>query len=135
MATLIRLRSDWEPRVLGMVRIVVGLLIMEHGTARLFGFPPGSTHPALFHLLWFAAVIETIGGLLVAVGLFTRPAAFILSGEMAAAYFLSHVPRGFFPMLNRGDPAILYCLIFFYFFVAGGGTWSLDRLRSPRAGR
>ncbi len=126
MSKLTRRRSTWEPRVLSMVRIVVGLLIMEHGTARLFGFPPGSVHPAVFQLLWFAAVIETVGGALVAIGLFTRPAAFILSGEMAVAYFLSHAPRGFFPLLNHGDPAILYCFIFFYFFVAGGGAWSLD---------
>ena len=129
MANLSRLRSTWEPHVLSLVRIVVGLLIMEHGTARLFGFPPGSAHPAVFQLLWFAAVIETFGGALVAIGLLTRPAAFILSGEMAVAYFLAHAPRGFFPMLNRGDPAILYCFLFFYFFVAGGGAWSLDRHR------
>ena len=129
MANLTRHRSTWEPRVLSMVRIVVGLLIMEHGTARLFGFPPGSAHPAVFHLLWFAAVIETVGGALVAIGLFTRPAAFIMSGEMAVGYFLWSAPRGFFPLLNRGDPAILYCFIFFYFFVAGGGAWSLDRRR------
>jgi len=135
VANLTTLRNDWEPRVLSIVRIIVGLLFMEHGLGKLFGFPPVPTQPALFQFLWFAGVIETIGGLLVAIGLFTRPAAFIVSGEMAVGYFMSHAPRGFFPLLNGGDAAILYSFIFFYFFVAGGGAWSLDRLRSPRAGR
>ena len=85
----------------------------------------------MFQLLWFAGVIEALGGLLLALGLFTRPVAFIMSGEMAVAYFYSHAPRNFFPLINGGDAAILYCFIFLYIFVAGGGAWSLDRLRSP----
>jgi putative oxidoreductase len=124
--------DDWRPHVLSIVRIVIGLLFMEHGLSKLFNFPipfPGG-QPAMFTLYWFAGVIETFGGLLLALGLFTRTVAFIMSGEMAIAYFYSHFPRGFFPLGNAGDAAILYCFIFFYFFVAGGGAWSVDRMRS-----
>ncbi len=120
-------RYEWEPRVLSIVRIMVGLIFMEHGTAKLLGFPAGPNMPAMFTLLWFAGVIEMVGGALVALGLFTRYAAFIMSGEMAVGYFMSHAPRNFFPLLNGGDAAILYCFIFLYFAVAGGGAWSLDR--------
>jgi len=105
---------------------MVGLLFMEHGTAKLFGFPaPG---PALHGLEIPAALIEAVGGLMVALGAYTRFAAFILSGEMALAYFLAHFPRSFFPIANGGDAAVLYCFIFFYFVFAGGGPWSVDRL-------
>ncbi len=93
-------------------------------------FPPGTATPALFSLVWFAGVIELVGGALVALGLFTRYAAFIMSGEMAIGYFLSHAPHGFFPLVNRGEGAVLYCFIFLYLAVAGGGSWSLDRLIS-----
>ena len=133
MSDLIKLQSEWEPRVLSILRIVVGLLFMEHGLAKLIGFPTAALHPAMFQLLWFAGVIEAFGGLLLAVGLFTSPVAFIMSGEMAVAYFYSHAARNFFPLINGGDAAILYCFIFFYIFVAGGGAWSMDRLRSPGA--
>jgi putative oxidoreductase len=133
MSDLIKLQSEWEPRVLSILRIMVGLLFMEHGLAKLFGFPTAALHPAMFQLLWFAGVIEAGGGLLLALGLFTSPVAFIMSGEMAVAYFYSHAARNFFPVINGGDAAILYCFIFFYIFVAGGGAWSMDRLRSPRA--
>jgi putative oxidoreductase len=133
MSDLIKLQSEWEPRVLSILRIMVGLLFMEHGLAKLFGFPTAALHPAMFQLLWFAGVIEAGGGLLLALGLFTSPVAFIMSGEMAVAYFYSHAARNFFPLINGGDAAILYCFIFFYIFVAGGGAWSMDRLRSPRA--
>jgi len=131
MSDTTRLAAEWEPRVLSILRIIVGLLFLEHGLGKLFGFPPGPPGAqAAFHLLWFAALIETVGGFLLAIGLLTRPVAFIMSGEMAIAYFMSHAPRGFYPMSNGGDAAILYCFFFFYFFVAGGGVWSLDRLRS-----
>ena len=133
MSDLIKLQSEWEPRVLSILRIVVGLLFMEHGLAKLIGFPTAALHPAMFQLLWFAGVIEAFGGLLLAVGLFTSPVAFIMSGEMAVAYFYSHAARNFFPLINGGDAAILYCFIFFYIFVAGGGAWSMDRLRSSGA--
>jgi putative oxidoreductase len=128
MANLTGLQSEWEPRVLSILRIVVGLLFFEHGLAKLTGFPTANMHPEMFQLLWFAGVVETVGGLLLTLGLFTRVVAFIMSGEMAVAYFYSHQPRNFFPLLNGGDAAILYCFIFFYIFVVGGGSWSLDRL-------
>jgi len=133
MSSTITLRDAWAPRILSIVRIMVGLLFMEHGTGKLLGFPASPTAaPALFGLLWFSGLIELVGGALVAVGLFTRIAAFIMSGEMAIGYFMVHAPRNFFPMLNQGDAAVLYCFIFLYFAVAGGGDWSLDRLISRR---
>ena len=124
--------SAWEPRVLSILRIVAGLLFLEHGSGKLLGFPPGTATPAMFSLLWFAGIIELVGGVLVALGLFTRYAAFIMSGEMAFAYFSSHAPHNFFPMINRGDAAILFCFVFLYLSVAGGGAWSLDGLMSRR---
>ncbi|HME27015.1 MAG TPA: DoxX family protein [Acetobacteraceae bacterium] len=130
MSGVATLRTDWEPRVLSILRIMVGLLFMEHGTAKLLGFPPGTAAPAMFGLIWFAGVIEMVGGALVALGLFTRIAAFIMSGEMAFAYFMAHAPQNFFPLVNRGEAAVLYCFIFLYLAVAGGGCWSLDRLIS-----
>ena len=127
---------DWQPRMLSILRIVVGLLYMEHGLNKLFDFPPTPTH-APYHVAslvpGLAGPLEAVGGLLVALGLFTRPTAFILSGQMAVAYFLVHAPQNFFPLLNGGDAAILYCFTFFYFFVAGGGAWGLDRLRAARS--
>ena len=117
------------PKFLSILRLMTGLLFLEHGTAKLFGFPHVDTydHLQLMSLLGLAGVIEAAGGFLVAIGLFTRWAAFIMSGEMAVGYFMSHAPHGFFPILNRGDGAILYCFIFFYLFLAGGGPWSVDR--------
>jgi putative oxidoreductase len=118
----------WEPRVRGIVRIVIGLLFLEHGSAKLLGFP----HQAMFDQLQLmsmpgiAGIIELVGGALFTVGLFTRVAAFIMSGEMAVGYFMVHAPKSFFPALNGGDAAILYCFIFFWFFVAGSGAFSLD---------
>jgi putative oxidoreductase len=117
----------WAPRVLSIVRIMAALLFLEHGTTKLLGFPAG-TQPAMFTLSWTQGVIELVGGLLLAVGLFTRPVAFILSGDMAVAYFMAHAPQSFFPIINRGDAAILYCFIFFYIFFAGPGPWSLDAM-------
>jgi putative oxidoreductase len=106
---------------------------MQFGTAKLFGFPApimpgGGTAPA-GSLAWFASVLETFGGFLLLIGLFTRPVAFILSGEMAVAYFHGHAPQGFWPVLNQGAPAILFCFIFLYFSAAGAGPWSLDAYR------
>jgi putative oxidoreductase len=125
----IMLAAEWEPRILSILRIVIGLLLLEHGLSKLIGFPPSNLHPSMFQLLWFAAVIETVTGLLLTVGLFTRYAAFLASGETAVAYFYSHFPRSFFPLLNGGEAAVLFSFILFYIFVAGGGCWSLDRLR------
>lgn len=124
--------SRYEPHVLSILRIVIALLFFEHGLSKLFGFPQPSPLPALFSLSWFAGAIELIGGALLAVGLFTRVSAFIMSGEMAFAYFISHAPRDFFPINNRGDAAILYCFIFFYIAFAGGGPWSLDAILARR---
>ena len=124
-------RSDWEPYVLSLLRLIVGLLFLEHGLGKLFNFPPGTLHPAAFQLLWFAGIIESVGGLLIALGLFTRAAAFVTSGEMAIGYFLLHAPKSPFPLVNGGDAAVLFCFVFFYLFFAGGGAWSLDRLLAP----
>ena len=132
MSATVSLRNALEAHVLSLVRIMVGLLFLEHGMSKLLGFPPGPS-PSMFALSWFAGVIELVGGALVVLGLFTRVAAFIMSGEMAIGYFLSHAPRGFFPMLNLGELAVVYCFTFLYLFVAGGGEWSLDRMRASRA--
>jgi putative oxidoreductase len=118
--------------LLSVLRVVTGFLYMEHGVQKLFGWlggMGGSGATASFpHLLWFAGVLETFGGLLVLAGLLTRPAAFILCGQMAVGYFMFHSPGGFWPILNRGELAALYCFVFLYLAAAGGGTWSLDRL-------
>lgn len=129
--------ATWQPRVLSIVRIVVGLLFLEHGLNKIFDFPSTPNHRAyeLFTLVpGLAGLLETVGSILIVIGLFTRPVAFLLSGEMAFAYFMAHAPRGFFPMLNGGDAAILYCFVFLYFFVAGAGVWSLDQLRAGASG-
>jgi len=125
--------GKWEPRVLSVLRIVAAFLFMAHGTQKLFGFPagpkPGPTFP-LASLMGSAGLLEFVGGLLLLLGLFTRPVAFVLSGMMAVAYFKAHSPAGFWPILNRGELAALYCFVFLYFVFAGGGAWSLDsRLR------
>jgi putative oxidoreductase len=122
--------ATWSPRMLSVLRIMTGLLFLEHGTQKLFAFPgPG---PALTTLLVVQALLELVGGILILIGLFTRPVAFILAGDMAVAYFMAHAPRGLFPTLNGGQLAILFCFVFFYLFVAGGGVWSVDEQRSGR---
>src|SRR5690242_1433023 len=134
MADLASLRLTWEPRMLSILRIMVGLLYVEHGLAKILDFPHQPNHApyALFTLNpGLQGLLELVGGLLVALGLFTRAVAFILAGDMAVAYFTVHAPRGFFPLLNGGELAIVYCFVFLYFWVAGGGEWSLDRLRAP----
>lgn len=120
--------------MLSVLRFVAGLTFLDHGTAKLLGFPPIATfaHLHLASLLGVQGVIELVGGAMVCVGLFTRPVAFILSGDMAVAYFMVHLPKSFFPVVSGGDAAILFCFIFFYVFVAGPGVWSLDRLLTPR---
>lgn len=121
----------WSPRILSLLRIVAAFLFLAHGTSKLLGFPhtPGSGHELhLLSLAGFSGVLELVGGSLLLVGLFTRLVAFILSGEMAVAYFLVHAPHGLFPLVNKGELAALYSFLFLYFAVAGGGEWSLDRL-------
>jgi putative oxidoreductase len=124
---------SWTPYLLGILRIVAAFLFMQFGTAKIFAFPAaimpdGGTAP-LGSLAGIAGILETFGGLLLLVGLFTRPVSFLLSGEMAVAYFYGHAPQGFWPVLNQGTPAALYCFLFLYFTAAGPGAWSIDALR------
>jgi putative oxidoreductase len=114
-----------RPYILTIVRIIVALLFIEHGLQKLFGFP--SAGPPMSPLLYVQGVIEIAGGLLLLVGMFTRAVAFVLAGDMAVAYFIAHFPRSFFPAVNAGDAAVLYCFIFLYMMFAGGGIWSIDR--------
>ena len=157
MADLNSFYANWTPRLLSVLRIITAFLFIAHGAQKLFGFPaappptpeqrakqecvqkcepqqqqpqrPSGTPP----LITGAGVIEFFGGLLFLFGLFTRPVAFILSGTMAVAYFMSHAPGGFWPILNKGELAVLYCFVFLFFSVAGGGEWSLDRLLRRRS--
>lgn len=120
----------WAPRVLSLLRIIAALLFMEHGLMKLIHFPapqPGAPDP-LPPILLAAAVIEVVGGGLIAAGLFTRLAAFICSGQMAVAYFMAHGSQGFWPALNGGEAAILFCFVFLYLVFAGPGVWSLDAI-------
>lgn len=114
-------------RVLSILRIMTGLLFMAHGTQKILNFPaPPEWEVAAFSLPWIAGMMELLGGALIVLGLFTRPVAFLLSGLMASAYFIAHAPQNFYPILNSGDAAILYCFVFLYFVFAGPGRWSLD---------
>ena len=125
--------STWAPYLRSILRIVAAFLFMQVGTAKLIGFPaailPGGGTAPIASLLGIAGVLETFGGSLLLVGLFTRPAAFILSGEMAVAYFHGHAPNGFWPLLNQGAPAVFYCFLFLYLSAAGAGPWSVDAMR------
>jgi putative oxidoreductase len=121
------LPASWAPRLLSLLRIVSALVFMEHGTQKLLGFPPSPVPgPAPMSLLWFGGILELAGGFLVLIGLFSRPVAFVLAGEMAAAYWMFHAPKGPFPALNGGDAAILFCFVFLYIAAAGPGPWSID---------
>ncbi|MGH7509735.1 MAG: DoxX family protein [Gemmatimonadales bacterium] len=129
----------WTPYLLSTLRIVAAFLFMQFGTAKLFAFPAaimpdGGTAP-LGSLAWVASVLEVFGGLFLLVGLFTRPVAFLLSGQMAVAYFVGHAPQGFWPVLNQGTPAILYCFLWLYLSAAGAGPWSLDAILEARSRR
>lgn len=122
----------WTPRILGILRIITGFLFLQHGTAKLFGAPRIEMFDnlQLVSLMGLAGVLEVVGGALILVGLFTQPVAFILSGMMAVAYFMAHAPQGFLPILNHGELAVMYCFVFLYLSVAGGGTYSVDEMRS-----
>jgi putative oxidoreductase len=115
-----------RPYILSVLRIVVALLFIEHGLQKYFGFP--SAGPPMTPLLYVQGAIEIVGGIVLLIGAYTRPVAFILAGDMAVAYFMVHFPRSFFPAMNGGDAAVLYCFVFFYIMFAGGGAWSVDRV-------
>jgi putative oxidoreductase len=129
-------KKAWAPQLLSVLRIVVAFLFFQVGSAKWFAFPaaimPGGGTAPVGSLAWFAGVIEVVGGTLFLLGLFTRPVAFILSGEMAFAYFIGHAGQGFWPVLNLGAPAVFYCFTFLYFSAAGPGPWSLDALLARR---
>jgi putative oxidoreductase len=136
MYTIGRLSKACAPYVLSILRIVAGLLFLQHGMAKLVGFP----HVASFDTLepftwpaWYAGILEIVGSPLIIVGLFTRPVAFILSGEMAVGYFMAHEPHSSIPLLNGGDAAVLFCFIFLYLATVGAGPWSVDELRERAA--
>jgi putative oxidoreductase len=125
---------------LAALRVISALVLFEHATRRVFGFPadagrPWNGAPDIFTRPWFASVLEFVGGTLIVLGLFTRPVAFVLSGLMAFAYFLVHAPRSFFPIVNGGEPAVLLCFVFLYLSAAGGGPLSLDAILRRRDGR
>jgi putative oxidoreductase len=128
MATVVVHEISWAPRILSILRIMTGLLFMQHGMQKLFGLIGGQPVPWM-SLPGIAGILEFFGGLLIVIGLFTRVVAFILSGQMAVAYFLVHAGQGFWPVNNRGELAALYCFVFLYLAFAGPGPWSLDALR------
>jgi putative oxidoreductase len=138
MANLDAFNSRWTPRLLSVLRIITAFLFIAHGAQKLFGFlaasPKMGPFPA-FTMPWVAGVLEFFGGLLLLIGLLTRPVAFILCGMMAVAYFMVHAPGGFWPLQNGGELAVLYCFVFLFLAAAGGGEWAVDRLlrRGARA--
>jgi putative oxidoreductase len=117
---------DWA---LTLLRVVTGLLFMQHGVQKLFGWLGGKQVETLASQMGLAGMLEVVGGLLIVLGLLTRPVAFVLAGEMAVAYFMAHAPNGFWPLLNRGEPAVLFCFIYLFFAAWGAGPLSLDALR------
>ncbi len=129
--------ASWSPRMLSILRIVSGLIFLEHGTQKFLSFPAGRMAGAglsFDSLSSLAGLIELVTGLLIVLGLFTRPAAFLASGTMAAAYWIAHAPQNGFPINNGGDASILYCFVFLYLVFAGPGPWSVDAARAGRAG-
>ena len=134
MADLNSFYASWTPRLLSVLRIIAAFLFIAHGAQKLFGFlaPPGTPAAPSFSMIWIGGVLEFFGGLLLLIGLFTRTVAFILSCMMAVAYFMAHAPQGFWPLQNKGELAVLYCFVFLFLSVAGGGEWSLDRLLRRR---
>ena len=128
--------SKWSPALLSVLRIVVAFLFMEHGAMKLFGYPGAGDHKVeLMSLFGFAGVLEFFGGALILLGLFTRPVAFILSGEMAFAYFTAHLPHGFWPINNHGEDAVMFCFAFLLLVFTGGGPYALESRRSGGARR
>lgn len=124
--------TAWSPRALSVLRIVSALALLQHGSAKYFGVPYVAYFDNLepLSLIGIAGIIEIVFGVLLLIGLFSRFSAFVLSGHLAAAYFIGHAGRSFFPLLNEGEAAVLFCFVFFYFIFAGPGPWSIDALRS-----
>ena len=138
MSIFVPARSPWPERMLAVLRIVTGLTFFWAGTTKLFGWPPPPVEMPALELLsqiGIGAMMEVVGGALIMLGLFTRPVALLLSGEMAVAYFQFHQPQAFFPITNNGVGAVLYCFIFFYLIFSGAGAWSLDGVIARRRGR
>ena len=127
--------ARYTPYAFALFRIVAGLLFMMHGSQKLLGTPAGRGLAAFGSLPWVAGLIELVCGFLILIGLFGGLAAFIASGEMAAAYFMAHQPRGLWPIVNQGELAVLYCFAFLYIAAHGSGVWSLDHLRSRPSAR
>jgi putative oxidoreductase len=133
MTNLESFAAKWSSQLLSIFRIIAAFLFMQHGAQKLLGFPvPPQGEVAPFSLIGLAGVLELVGGLLLLLGLFTRPVAFVLAGQMAVAYFMAHAPRGFWPLLNGGELAVLYCFAFLYLAAAGGGVWSIDQVWRAR---
>ena len=126
------LGRSWAPMLLSVLRIMSGLLLLQHGTRKLLQFPAAQPNFVLNSMGGYASFIELVGGILLVIGLFTRPTAFIVSGMCAVAYFYAHAPRGFYPTLNGGELAALYCFVFLYIAAAGAGPWSVDALLKKR---
>jgi len=122
--------SAYRPYGLAALRIITALLFIEHGTMKLFGFPASQMSGSLPPLMLFAALLELVGGILILIGLLTRPVALLLAGEMAVAYFMAHAPNSFFPAVNQGDAAILFCFVFLYLFFSGPGAFSVDNRKA-----
>jgi putative oxidoreductase len=129
------LSNVWAPRLLAALRIMSALLFLEHGLVKVLGFPAGAGPgpQTLLSFFGIAGLLETVGGVLLLIGLFTRPVAFLMAGEMAVGYFVVHAPQNFFPAINGGDAATLFCFIFLYLSAAGPGAWSVDEIRAAKA--
>lgn len=120
--------TNWQPKMLSVLRFITGFLFLWHGSQKLFAFPPSGRAGEMSTLIMVGGVLEFFGGILILIGLFTRSTAFILSGMMAVAYWMAHGTVAFLPLVNKGELAVLYCFVFLYLFVAGGGEWSLDNI-------
>ena len=135
MKKLILLWESWAPQLRSVLRIFAGIMFFQVGTMKLFGYPismPNGHTADFLSEIWFAGFLEVVGGALVVIGLFTRPAAFLLAGEMAIAYFQAHAPKSIWTVVNGGASAVLFCFVFLYFSAAGGGNWSIDEWLKKR---
>ncbi len=133
MSSISATAASWAPRTLSILRIFAGLAFLQHGTIKYFDFPAGSgmfnAEMPVLSIFGIGGILELVGGVLITIGLFTRPVAFVLSGMMAVAYWMFHAPSSFYPVINQGEAAVLFCFIFLYLACAGGGAWSVDAAR------